>query len=152
MPAEHETWVEHDITLPTSEMKPDRIFSGQQFAHRKSSEIPPIKAYQDDIRDFNLAPESDNWANVIHIRFEAGVEVAETGGMAGLTQFCFIINGNVTLRCGEKVLDHDASEDVGYETGDSFIIPPFTLTKIICTPETELLMVTIDIERSATSQ
>ncbi|MBK7393347.1 MAG: cupin domain-containing protein [Chloracidobacterium sp.] len=31
MPAEHETWVEHDITLPTAELKPDRDFVGQRF-------------------------------------------------------------------------------------------------------------------------
>ncbi|HRI03138.1 MAG TPA: cupin domain-containing protein [Pyrinomonadaceae bacterium] len=31
MPAEHETWVEHDITLPTDELKPDRDFGGQRF-------------------------------------------------------------------------------------------------------------------------
>src|SRR5580765_961456 len=31
MPAEHETWVEHEMELPTSELKPDRIFSGQRF-------------------------------------------------------------------------------------------------------------------------
>src|SRR5580765_3995958 len=31
MPAEHETWVEHDIMLPTSQIKPDRDFRGQKF-------------------------------------------------------------------------------------------------------------------------
>jgi quercetin dioxygenase-like cupin family protein len=31
MPAEHETWVDHELTLPTSEYLPDRDFSGQQF-------------------------------------------------------------------------------------------------------------------------
>jgi hypothetical protein len=31
MPAEHETWVDHDMTLPTSEYRPDRNFGGQRF-------------------------------------------------------------------------------------------------------------------------
>ena len=31
IPAEHETWVEHDITLPTGTIKPDREFHGQRF-------------------------------------------------------------------------------------------------------------------------
>ncbi len=31
MPAEHETWVEHEITLPTTQVKPDRYFRGQRF-------------------------------------------------------------------------------------------------------------------------
>ena len=33
MPAEHETWVEHDITLPTAAVRPNRDFNGQQFLH-----------------------------------------------------------------------------------------------------------------------
>ncbi|MEO6655936.1 MAG: cupin domain-containing protein [Pyrinomonadaceae bacterium] len=33
MPAEHETWAEHEISLPTSELKRDRDFSGQRFFH-----------------------------------------------------------------------------------------------------------------------
>ena len=31
MPADHETWVEHNIELPTAELKRDRDFSGQRF-------------------------------------------------------------------------------------------------------------------------
>ena len=31
MPAEHETWVEHDMTLPTSKLRPNRDFGGQRF-------------------------------------------------------------------------------------------------------------------------
>lgn len=31
MPAEHETWVEHDIILPTAKLNPDRDFNGQRF-------------------------------------------------------------------------------------------------------------------------
>lgn len=31
MPAEHETWVDHEMRLPTSDYRPDRDFSGQRF-------------------------------------------------------------------------------------------------------------------------
>ena len=31
MPAEHETWVDHDMKLPTEDFRPDRDFSGQRF-------------------------------------------------------------------------------------------------------------------------
>ena len=37
MPAEHGTWVEHDIILPTAALQPERDFSGQRFVrHIKS--------------------------------------------------------------------------------------------------------------------
>jgi quercetin dioxygenase-like cupin family protein len=31
MPAEHETWVDHETMLPTAEYRPDRDFGGQRF-------------------------------------------------------------------------------------------------------------------------
>ena len=31
MPAEHETWVDHEMRLPTNGYRPDREFSGQRF-------------------------------------------------------------------------------------------------------------------------
>ena len=46
MPAEHETWVEHKITLPTAELKPDRDFSGQRFMRSVAAE-----AYWEDVGD-----------------------------------------------------------------------------------------------------
>ncbi len=46
MPAEHETWVEHLITLPTGELRPDRDFRGQKFCrsdawHKPRSDFTP---------------------------------------------------------------------------------------------------------------
>lgn len=38
MPAEHETWVEHDIALPTSTLNPMREFSGQRFVRHIAAE------------------------------------------------------------------------------------------------------------------
>ncbi len=35
MPAEHETWVEHEMTLPNDTVNPDREFGGQRFVHTK---------------------------------------------------------------------------------------------------------------------
>jgi mannose-6-phosphate isomerase-like protein (cupin superfamily) len=31
MPAEHETWVDHEMTLPTAKLNPDRDFGSQRF-------------------------------------------------------------------------------------------------------------------------
>jgi quercetin dioxygenase-like cupin family protein len=31
MPAEHETWADHEMTLPTAEYRPERAFNGQRF-------------------------------------------------------------------------------------------------------------------------
>ena len=145
MPAEHETWVEHEIELPNVTVDSERTFNGQRFAHRKFSELRSVKAYHDEIRDFDLAFASDNFVNVQHISFADEAEVLETGGMAGVSQFYFILEGFVNVRCGQKVLDHDSSEDADYTMGDSFTIPPQTLTKIMCSGETEILAVAMNM-------
>lgn len=31
MPAEHETWIEHELTLPTADVRPEREFNDQRF-------------------------------------------------------------------------------------------------------------------------
>lgn len=36
-PAEHETWVEHEMTLPTGEVRPFRDFGGQRFMHHRAA-------------------------------------------------------------------------------------------------------------------
>ncbi len=38
VPAVHETWVEHDIELPTGEVKPGRVFGGQRFVRHISAD------------------------------------------------------------------------------------------------------------------
>src|SRR6185436_15057334 len=56
-PAEHETWVEHDIELPTAERNPDRDFNGQQFLHYKrgnSAEMEVDPAMIEVINNENL--------------------------------------------------------------------------------------------------
>lgn len=36
MPAEHETWVEHDMELPNANINKDRVFNGQKFSLQRS--------------------------------------------------------------------------------------------------------------------
>lgn len=37
MPAEHETWVDHEMELPTSRVRPERTFGGQLFVYKRST-------------------------------------------------------------------------------------------------------------------
>ncbi len=37
-PAEHETWRDHDLQLPTPQVRPDRVFGGQRFVRHVASE------------------------------------------------------------------------------------------------------------------
>ena len=76
MPAEHETWVEHDIELPTSEIRPDRKFSGQHFICSRSGgaswEVSGFGGFE---------------------RRETGIDIA-SGGIANVQMFCPVTKGS----------------------------------------------------------
>lgn len=44
MPAEHETWVEHEMSLPNDTVNPDRQFNGQRFSLTKNRTDDPLIA------------------------------------------------------------------------------------------------------------
>ncbi len=62
MPAEHETWVEHEIDLPTSEIKPDRDFGGQRFVRHIANDA------SDGERDTDIAEATNGLADVRIVR------------------------------------------------------------------------------------
>ena len=68
MPAEHETWVDHDMTLPTSKLKPDRIFGSQRFIRKIGSKS---RGAEDEfgktlLKITALLPSSESIDTVIH--------------------------------------------------------------------------------------
>ena len=56
MPAEHETWVEHEMSLPTSSIQPDRQYDSQPFIHKRSMSVAELRELL-SLR--GLGPESD---------------------------------------------------------------------------------------------
>lgn len=67
MPAEHETWVEHEIQLPTSVLNTNRVFNHQRFVHHVANDI------DDGIRDTGIATATSGSADVKIVR-ENGVD------------------------------------------------------------------------------
>ena len=52
MPAEHETWVEHDIKLPTADIKAGRNYGGQRFVHHIAADASWIRG---DAGEFEMS-------------------------------------------------------------------------------------------------
>lgn len=70
MPAEHETWVEHDITLPTSKIKPDRDFGGQRFVRHIAADADwkPSEFQEFEARDTEIIAATNGFADVRVLR------------------------------------------------------------------------------------
>ena len=70
MPAEHETWVEHDIKLPTAELKPDRDIGGQRFVRSiaADAEWQPSEFRGFEARDSGINAATSGLVNVQMLR------------------------------------------------------------------------------------
>lgn len=76
VPAVHETWVEHEIDLPTGELNPSRDFCGQRFVRHIASEAAWIGSGDDGFvsRDTGIAGATDGFADVHIIRSNGPAE------------------------------------------------------------------------------
>ena len=112
-PAEHETSVDHDMTLPTGRLDPDRDFGGQRFvfhrasdAHWLRSDVPGI-----DYRNTGIAAATDGVASVIALR-SSGSAGDIPLRHSGEIHFVYITGGEATLN-GDRLA-----------TGAAIAVPP----------------------------
>ena len=115
-PAEHETFVDHDMTLPTGKHHPDRDFGGQTFVFHQAdgavwqrADVPGL-----EYRNTGIACATGGIVSVVVVRAtgECGdVPLTHTAAL----RFCFLLNGSATLRNGSSVL---------LGCGDSIAVPP----------------------------
>jgi quercetin dioxygenase-like cupin family protein len=79
-PAEHDTFVEHDITLPTVAMSPDRLFSGQRFVRHVAADAPRRPWLVDGlhVRDTGIGAATGGLAGAVVV--EAGAASPEGDG------------------------------------------------------------------------
>jgi mannose-6-phosphate isomerase-like protein (cupin superfamily) len=115
-PAEHETLADHDLALPTAEVRRDRDFSGQRFVHHDATAAAwgPSRWSGVDARDLGLAAAT---------RGALGAQVLRGGGDLGTQShrgellFAFVLKGEATLHP-----EGHASERLGEK--DAFVVPP----------------------------
>ncbi len=142
VPAEHITYIDHDLKLPTGLLKPDREWDGQRFVHNvaEQAEWLPFRLPGLIARDTTI---SQNTKGV------ASVQVVRTG--QGQTQwashdtdilFGFVMEGAVTL-------EGAGQDPTKLQPGDAFAIPPGMNTRFL-TPsdDFELLEVSLPGEFS----
>jgi quercetin dioxygenase-like cupin family protein len=119
MPAVHETWVEHEITLPTNAFKPDREFSGQQFVRHIA-----VDHAGRDVRDTGIHAATKGFADVRVAMREVGPFSPFDLVADAETIFGFVISGEIrstspnslpaTISGGDAFIEGKASE-IAYE-------------------------------------
>ncbi|MBP6014056.1 MAG: cupin domain-containing protein [Alphaproteobacteria bacterium] len=67
-PAEHETFRDHELSLPTATLNPKRNFDGQHFVHHIAADAPWQQGEGFEFRDTGIAKATNNLAGVRIVR------------------------------------------------------------------------------------
>ena len=136
-PAEHETFAEHEITLPTSTLNPDRDFSGQKFVRHIATETQwqPWRFPGFVSRNTGIDMATAGFASAETVRGEVGATITDTKKSHELF-FVFVLNGSVSLST------KDSNQKTILNINSSVALPSNCEFKLeITSPNTEMLIV-----------
>ena len=123
-PAEHETWVEHNITLPTRDINPDREFNGQRFVQATASDAEWQKVGPVEYRETGINLATRGIANVRVAKLTSAAQLECHGPL-----FVYILTGEVS---------HESKR---LAEGDSILQPTGGSLKFHSSTLSELLLV-----------
>jgi mannose-6-phosphate isomerase-like protein (cupin superfamily) len=138
-PAEHETFAEHTITLPTPTLQPDRDFAGQRFVRHIADQTPwlPWRHAGFEARNTGIDQATSGYANAMTIRAKKSAVFAESKHQNQL-MFIFILSGSATLETG---IDHETKQ---LQSGTSVTLPSTLNFKFEATADdTQFLLVEV---------
>lgn len=137
VPAEHVTEIDHDMTLPTPHLRPDREWAGQRFVFNQAKEATwaPHARSGFVARDTTIASNTKGVAGVQVLR--RGEGAPDWHSHDADIHFTFVMEGALTLE-GEGRDPHALT------AGDAFVIPPGMPTRYAApSDDVELLEVTL---------
>ncbi|MFC4671234.1 cupin domain-containing protein [Seohaeicola nanhaiensis] len=123
VPAEHVTEIDHDMTLPTPHLRPEREWQGQRFVYNTAAgaEWAPFRLPGFVARDTTIAANTRGVAGVMVVRRGEGAPqwaVHDTDIL-----FTYVMEGDVTL-------EGEGKDPYRLTKGDAFVIPPGMKTRL----------------------
>ena len=137
VPADHVTQIDHDMTLPTPQLRHDREWQGQRFVHNQGKGAPwqPFRIPGFEARDTTINANTKGVASAMVAR-PAG-SAAPWTRHEGDILFTFVMSGEMTL-------EGECKEPFRLSPGDAFVIPPGLATRYgAATDDLELLEVSL---------
>lgn len=122
VPAEHITEIDHDMTLPTPHLRPEREWDGQRFVHNvgATGQFGPHRLPGFVARDTTIHANTKGVASVMVARPDGGQ--TQWTRHDGDILFTFVMSG--TLR-----LEGEGKDPFDLSPGDAFVIPPGMATR-----------------------
>ncbi len=137
VPAEHVTEIDHEMTLPTPQFRPDRNWAGQKFVHDigKDGTFAPFRIPGFEARDTSINANTRGVASVMVARPSG--QPAPWTKHDGDILFSFVMTGGMTL-------EGEGKDPYRLSPGDAFVIPPGMATRYADpTSDLQLLEVTL---------
>ncbi len=136
-PAEHDTFADHTLVLPTPTVDPDRDFGGQRFVRHVAEDarwVPStLPGYEH--RDIGIGAATGGLAGARVHRAHGANRWTAPLCHDGEFLFVFVLHGQLTLHTGER---HGL-----LEAGDSVVIPAGAAFELEASADAELLEVTL---------
>lgn len=140
VPAEHMTTIDHEMSLPTADVRPDREWDGQHFVHSLASEAmwKPWRVSGFEARDTAIG-EGTKGVATVHVARPIKGEKLDSSVTSHTSDilFAFVLTGTCTLY-GEGQGSHALTD------GDAYVLPPHFKTKLMdCSDDLTLLEVSL---------
>ncbi len=98
-PAEHDTFLDHDLELPTEDLYADRVYGSQRFVRHEASEAcwSPWRVEGFERRDLGIAEASVGLAGAQVVRAAGDGPTTGTWQHSGELAFLYVLAGSLTL-------------------------------------------------------
>ena len=126
VPTKHMTTIDHEMELPTGELRPDREFSGQTFCHHqlKKAKWSPWQMEEFEFRETGVGTATKGLASVHCVRVLGVTSSAKQTNpplMLSHTSdiyFAFVLKGELELYLDEGLGVHSL------KASDAYVVPP----------------------------
>ncbi len=118
VPADHITEIDHEMELPTPDLRPEREWQGQRFVFNevKTATWQPFRIPGFDCRDTTINANTKGIAGVQVAKRKPGQDILWTCHDTDIL-FTFVLEGNLTL-------EGEGRDPYPLEAGDAFVVPP----------------------------
>ncbi len=122
VPADHVTEIDHEMDLPTPDLRPDREWQGQRFVYNQGDKAAwtPFRIPGFTARDTTISTNTKGVAGVMVARPSG--DPAPWTRHDGDILFTFVMAGEMTL-------EGEGKEPFRLSPGDAFVIPPGMATR-----------------------
>ena len=98
-PADHETWVEHEMTLPTSDVVPGRLYNGQRFVRNIGNDANWQPSVSDGVeqRDLGVQKATNGLIDARILRTCRPEAMSAFRPTPGMTCLGFVVAGKETV-------------------------------------------------------